>query len=846
MFTLTLNSIVTHRRRFLATCSAVVLGVAFLAGTLMLGDTMQQGFDQVFSTANAGTDVVVRSAGSIGSDDTAQRAGLPSTLVSTIAAVPGVATATPQITGIAQLIGHDGEPLGGQGPPTFGGNWIDGSVNPFRLREGRAPSRVGEVVIDQGSATTGKLAVGDHTTVRTPEPTEVTVVGIATFGDAETMGGATYTLFTTDQARSLLLPGRDEVTAIVASAADGVSPSELSGRIGSMLPPGAEALTGAQLTSEQVASIGTEFLDFLKAFLLVFSGVAMLVATFSIHNTFAVVLSQRTSESALLRALGATRRQVLGSVLTETVIVGVVAAGVGLVAGLGLAVGLDKLLHALGLGVPTAGLVVEPRSLWISAVVGILATVLAGVVPAITSSRVAPLAALRSVAVDRSDGSRGRLAGGLTLFLGGLALMGGPALGWWSAPLALVGLGAVGIIVGTVMLGPVIARPVSAALGLPLVRLRGVTGALARENAMRNPKRTAGTASALMVGVGVVTLFIVFGTSITASLDASIAGSVRAELALHASGSDETGLPAELPDRLSTVAGVQQVTGLGQATAALDGTSTDLTVADFSHLGSVLDLGSGSIDLATLGIDDLAVSRRTATERNWQVGSTVPARFGDGQTSTLRVGAIFDHTNIVDDVIISKAAWAPHTTQPSFDLVLVKLLPGTDMAPATADIDAVAGPLGASHALDRAGFVDEAAGRIGTILNVVYVLLALSILIALMGIANTLSLSIHERTRELGLLRAVGETRAQTRSMVRWEAMLISVFGALAGIALGLLCGWGLVRAAGSETGIDVFAAPIGRLLIVLLVGAAVGGIASIRPASRAARLDVLGALTAA
>jgi putative ABC transport system permease protein len=852
MWNIALAGLRAHRRRLLATSSAVLLGVAFLAGTLMLGDSMAQGFDRLFGTVNAGTDVVVRSASTVGSGDTAGRGSLDASIVERVRAVPGVARAVGTIDGIGQIVGHDGQRLGGNGPPTLASNWNDDPrVNPFHLVAGHVPDGPGQVVIDRGSAVEGGLEPGSATTVLTPEPVPVTVVGVAAFGDEDRAGTATNVWFDTERARQHLLGGQDRFSTVLVTTRPGGDDASVLTDVRRVLPPGVEALTGAALAKEQRAAVDDDFLGFLRTFLVVFSGVAMLVAAFSIHNTFSVVAAQRQRESALLRALGATRGQVLRSVAVEVLAVGVVASALGVAAGAGLAVGLQALLSATGLGVPVDGLVVTPTSVVVALLVGVVATVLAGLTPALAASRIAPLAALREVATDHVGGLRRRGVVGVIVAIAGLLLLTGPALGLWSGPLGWVGVGAVLSLVGLLVLGPVLARPVANVLGAPVRRVRGVSGGLARRNAARNPRRTSATASALMVGVGVVTLFTVFGASLTSYVDRSVARSIRADLVVQNDSFGGAGLPPELAGALARVPGVATAAPLGEGAVAVVGAPAatrelSVTVADPLRLGAVADLDVTTGSLAGLGSDGIAVSVDEAKARGWRQGSSVPLRFADGSTERFRVQALFDNTDVSESVLLPQAVWGRHTAQPSVFMVMVGAAGGADLDRVRSGVDAVAARYSVPPSMDHGQYVERMSGRVSTILGIVYVLLALSIVIALMGIANTLSLSVMERTRELGLLRAVGQTRGQVRSMVRWEAVLIAVFGTLLGLAVGVVAGWGLVGATIGSQVSGVFSAPIGRLVVIVVVGAAAGVLAGVRPAARAARLDVLDAIATA
>ncbi|HEX2564468.1 MAG TPA: ABC transporter permease, partial [Acidimicrobiales bacterium] len=469
MWRTTIKSIGAHKRRLLATSSAVVLGVAFLSGTLVLGDTMETGFGDMFDEANAGTDAIVRSSTEVGDDDISERGLLDASVVGDVAAVDGVATAVPEIYGIGQIVGSDGDPLGGNGPPTQAGNWIaDPEINPWQIASGRAPEGPGEVVIDKASADDGDLQVGDATTIRTPDPVDVTVVGIVTFGEAgaDSAGPQTYAAFTTEFAQRVLLPEPGRISDVLMVADEGVSQQELVDRLEPALPGGSEALTGAALTDEQQSELEGDFLGLFNAFLLVFAGIALVVATFSIYNTFSILVAQRTRESALLRALGASRRQVLGSTVVEALVVGVLASAIGVAAGVGLASGLSTLSESAGFAVAGTALVVETSALVLAAVVGVVVTLVASVAPAVKASRVAPLAALRDVAVDRSGASwlRG-LLGVVVAGTGIAATVGGTA---GTGSLAPTGLGALLVVVGFVLLGPVVARPVAGVAGGPL------------------------------------------------------------------------------------------------------------------------------------------------------------------------------------------------------------------------------------------------------------------------------------------------------------------------------------------------------------------------------------------
>jgi len=844
MIKVSLRTLVAHKRRLVGTGVAVLLGVAFLAGTLVLGDSLRAGFDDTFTRANAGTDAIVRGETTFDAADQAPRRPLPASLVDELAGLPEVALAVPSIEGIGQLAGADGEPVGGNGPPTLARNWIDvAAVNPYQIAEGRAPAASGEVVVDRGSATAGKMAVDDTTVVRVPEPVPVTVVGIATFGTGDSMGaGATF--FTLEDARRHLLGGADQVSSILLVGAGGARPDAVVDAVAPRLGEGHEVLTGAALTAEQVTGIGADFLNFLETFLLGFTGIALVVATFSVYNTFSVVMAQRSREAALLRALGASRAQVLGAVGLEAAVLGAVSSALGVAAGIGLAAGLARLARAAGSGLPASELVLTADAIALSVAGGLVVTVVASLAPARRASRVAPLAAVREAAVDRSATSRLRPVIGTATGAAGVALVAVPAVAGERA-LPLVGLGAVLSLGALVVLGPLAARGAAAALGGPLPALRGVTANLARRNAGRDPKRTASTASALMIGVAVVTLFTVFAASLKATVGDSVGRSLTADLVITADGFSGAGLAPEVAAEVAAVPGVQAAAGLGYGTARIGGQQGDLSVADPARLAGVLDLDVSAGSLLDLRPGELAISRDAAEERGWSVGTPVGIEFPDGTSSQLNVGAVYDAADIVGPYLIPAATWRPHAVQSADNGVYVTTDRGAALAEVRAAVEETVAAYGRPPVHDRAAYLGSVAGEIDRLLTVVYILLALSIIIALIGIANTLSLAIHERSRELGLLRAVGQTRRQLRAMVRWESVLIAAFGTLGGLALGLFLSWGLVRVATAEAGFGTFSVPAVPLAVVLALGTAAGVLAAVRPARQAARLDVLAAVAA-
>ncbi|MGW1490534.1 ABC transporter permease [Streptomyces sp. NPDC002402] len=844
---ISLNSLRAHKRRFAGTFTAVLLGVAFLAGTLIMGDTLRGSFDTMFASANGGTDAVVRNSNvvTVSGEGQGTRQPVGTDLVSRIEKTPGVAAAVPSIQGAGQLVGSGGKPIGGQGPPTLAGNWItDPELNPYQLAEGRVPARSGEVVVNRGTADRGGLEIGDRTVLRTPDPVQVTIVGLATFGGEDGMAQVTFTAMTLADAEKYLTPKPGQAASIQVRAGPGTSQQELVDALTPVLPQGVEAVTGQEVTEENQDMISGQFLNLFTTLLLVFSGIVLLVATFSIYNTFAIVIAQRTRENALLRALGASRRQVVGSTLVEAAVVALTASAVGLLGGIGIAAGLRALFPVIGFPFPEGSLVISGLSLLLPLTVGVIVGLGSALMPALRAGRTAPLAALRETAVDQSAASRKRAYIGTGVALAGIGII---LFGVVASPsIWLAAAGAVLALAAFVVLGPVASSYAVRILGGPLDRLRGVSGSLAKRNALRSPKRTAATATALMIGVAVVSLFTVFGASLKATMDQTVSRSFAGDVAVSvpAFGAGGSGLSPKLAPAIAAQPEVETAVGLGKGVAEVDGAGRLLTVTDPVALGRSFDLGTVQGSLDGLGTAGMAVADTEADKKGWKPGSTAELAFTDGQKHTFTVRAVFEQSELAGDYVITREAWAPHRGQDSDTLIAVTFKDGVSTADGAAAVEKTAAAYGNPEVQTRDEYAQSAAGAIDMMLTLVYALLALAVVIALLGIANTLTLAIHERTRELGLLRAVGQTRRQLRSMVRYESVLVAAFGTAGGLALGGLLGWVLVKASeGAGDTAFAFAVPPLQLLVVALVGLVAGAVAGWRPARRAARLDVLRAI---
>jgi putative ABC transport system permease protein len=639
MLALTIRGLWSYKRRLFATVLAVALGVAFLAGTLLLSDTLRANFDRLFSQANSGTDVVVRSATKVaGGSGSNARTAISAAALSKVRAVDGVANAQPYLEGFGQLLDSHGKAIGGGGPETTAANWIsDPSLNPYQLVQGRAPVTDDEAVINRGAAQSGHLAIGSTTTLLTPKPITVRVVGIATFGTADGFGPGTFTGLTLHAAQQDLTGATpDQFTQILIRAERGVSAEQLVARLQPALGTRLEAITGRQLAAENSDQINSGFLGFLSSGLTAFAVIALLVAAFSIYNTFSILGAQRGRESALLRALGGSRRQLVAASMLETLTVGVLGSALGWAGGIGIAALLKGVFDSFGFALPAGGLVFKASSAVIAVLVGVLATVLAGIAPAVRSARIPPVAAMRELAAESTRISPRRLALGAVLAAAGIAaVIAGTLAGNQTSAIA----GAVTLTVGVIVLGPVAAKPAAIVLGAPIAALRGVSGRLARNNALRNPRRTAATASALLVGVAVAALFTVIGASLKASAAHGIDRSLTADLVVDQGGYGGSagggGVSPQLATDLARLPQVRLATGLGTGSALIGGKTRTVAVADPAAIGSVVNLGFSSGGLDDLDAGSFAVSSVAADDEHWRVGSAVPVTYPDGAAATL-------------------------------------------------------------------------------------------------------------------------------------------------------------------------------------------------------------------
>jgi len=856
MFSLTLKGLLAHKLRFALTGVAVILGVAFMAGTLVLTDTVGKSFDDLFKTNNKGIDAVVQHDAAFSSQHGTERDRVPSTVLDTVKRTPGVAEAEGTLLGFAQLVDKSGKAMGNpaQGAPTLGMNWIGSpELNPFKIAEGRAPTGADEVVIDKASATKGSFVTGDRIQIITQAaPHEYTIVGIATFGDAASLAGASIAGFETSVAQQLLAEP-NMFDAISVKATDGTSPEalvkNLDGTVGKASSvKGIEVITGAQQTANQQKDV-QEGLSFFSSFLLAFAFVSLFVGTFIIYNTFTILVAQRSREMALLRAIGARRRQVMGSVIVEAAAIGVLASAAGIAVGLVMAKGLEKLLSAVGLELPAGEMVISPRTLIVSTVVGVTVTLASAIIPARKASKIPPIAALRDVAVEDGKGVLRRSVIGVIATLAGAGLFG---LGVTGGVMANVGLGAVLAIVGVFILGPVIAKPLGSVLGWPLAKA-GQTGRFARQNAVRNPRRTSSTAAALMIGVALVAFISILAASTKSSTSEAVEKSMRGDYVVNAGGTGDGGMSPVVEAQLKALPGVETVSALRMARATVAKDAVAPTAAEASEVAGfdpatidqVFDGKVAAGQLHDVGAAGVAVKKEEAEAKNLKLGDKVTATFKTGAAVPLTVEAIFANPLTgapVSTYLVALDTFAAHAGTNLDAVVMVKARDGVDPASGRAELEQVLKSYPNAELQDQAQLKASIEKQVDQMLNLIYGLLFLAIVIALIGIANTLALSVHERTRELGLLRAVGMTRRQVRGAIRWESVIIALMGTTLGFTLGIAGAWGLGRAL-AEKGLSAFVVPPTTMAAIAIMAVGAGVVAALAPARRAGKLNILKAI---
>lgn len=854
MWRVTWKGLIAHKLRFVLTALAVVLGVAFMSGTMTLTATLNQVFDDLFADVNKGVDVYVRGREPFDADFfTPPREPVPAALLETVRAVDGVSDAQPGVeVPYAQIVGANDEEVGhpGTGAPTFGFTWDENeSLNPFRLDAGRAPEAGNEIVIDRGSAKDGDISVGDTVSVLTQKPAkDYKVVGIAKFGTADSPAGASIVLFTLAEAQQIN-DFTDEFSSISVVADPGLTQAQARDRVAAaVLSSGTvsdiEVITGDELTKENQDDFKKN-LSFFNTALLVFAAIALIVGSFIIYNTFTITVAQRMREMALLRAIGSSTRQVMSTVIGEALAVGIFASAVGLGLGILLSTALKAAFNAFGIDIPGGSVVVTPSTIAWSFIVGTTITVASAVLPARRAARVPPVAAMRDVAIEQTTHFVRRAVIGIGIVALGVALLSTGLFADVSNGIRYVGFGAFLIFIGVFVLGPIIAIPISRAIGSPLPGIKGMTGTLARENALRNPRRTSATASALMIGVALVGFITIFAASANKSIAYAIDQQLETDfLVTSGAGFGGIGFSPAVAQELAQLPELSAVSPLRFNVVLVDGDQQFITAVDPGPVEDLADFGESSGSIAGLTDSGVAISERYADDNDLSLGDTVNIFFPKTELVPLRVEAIYERREIADDFMITLGAYdANFLPQQALDfLVMAKIAPGVDPDQARAAMERALEPYPIAKVRDNAQYKDDQKAQINQLVAFIYVMLILSIIIAVIGIIITLLLSVYERTREIGLLRAVGMTRSQLRSTVRWESVIVALLGTLLGLVIGLFFGWAIFAALRDE-GFTQFAVAPFQLLIVVLIAAVVGVLAAVYPAWRASRLDILQAI---
>ena len=825
------------------TVLAIMLGTGLVAGSYVFTDTLDRVFSDLFSQSLAGIDAQVTSEIS---DDLAGFSfpdRLPESLVDEISALEEVDYAVGSIAGLITLVDNEGEPLGGFGPPTIGASWSD-RANPFNLREGETPAGNRDLVIDASSVRRFDLEIGDEIGVIVfGELERFRLTGTIGFGGSSGFGGATISSVSYATAQRLF-DATGEVDTISVVGVDNISSENLVAAIEQIVPEGTSVVDAQTAIEEQLTGF-KEALGFINTFLLAFGYVSLFVGGFLIFNTFQVVVAQRSKELALLRAIGATRRQVRRMVLIEAAIVSLVGSILGVGFGVVLATGIREAFSRFGGELPATAPQILPRTFAVAIISGVAVTLLSALIPAYRASSVPPIAALRQIdARPTSQLFRRVMIGGSALSALGLGVIG------WGLFLdtpedipaaALVGVGAGLLFIGLAVLSAAFAKPLGRILGRPIRAAFGTIGRLSTENAVRNPGRTAVTSAALMVGVALMVFVTILASSLAATTDQLIEDTFKTDLVVQPLGFGGAGLSPAVADQIEALAEVDLVTRTRQGPMIIEGEVEFIGAAELAKLGSAIDIEVSAGEFADVGISGIALSSDLADDLNLTLGDEVDVEFAQTGEQILTVQAIYSAEGPNSNAYIDLETHRANFIEDFDQSIFVRFSPGFAIADAREAVEVILDDFPGATSLDQSEFADQAANGIRTFVNLVYALLALALIIAFVGIINTLLLSVIERTREIGLLRAVGATRRQIRRMITWESVIIAVYGALLGSGVGVLLARALVEALDNET--IVFDVPVIQVLIAIFIAMIAGVIAAIYPARKASKLNVLEAI---
>ncbi|MFF9687402.1 ABC transporter permease [Streptomyces sp. NPDC014623] len=839
MFRTAVRNVLAHKARLLMTVLAVMLGVAFVSGTLVFTDTLGNAFRNQSAKNYDDIAVAVTTWAERGDKETP---AVDAATLEKIRGLDGVAEATGRVSGFAGVADTEGK-LIGNGWSNTGSNFAPGANGKdaqYTFTDGTGPVEAGQIALDRTSADKGEYRVGEKVRVATNGPVkEYTLSGVFTTEDGAVNAGGSLVLFDTEVAQQLYLrPG--EFKDITVTAAAGTSDQRLLEAVKPLLPEDAEARTGADLAEEE-AEMTESGLKSLNSMLLAFAAIALFVGVFLIANTFTMLIAQRTKELALMRAVGASRRQIKRAILLEAGVVGLIASVIGFLLGVGLATGLRSAMGMFGGKIPAGPLVVSPTAVVSAFAVGVLITVFAAWLPARRAAKIPPVAAMSSVhavATTKSLVVRNSI-GGVFALLGSAAIIGGAARGdengrW------LIGAGAFLALIGVIVLIPLLSRPVIAVARPVLGKLFGVSGKLAAQNAVRNPRRTGATASALAIGLTLVTGISVLGVTLGQAIDKMTTDNIRADYMVSMASGDS--LDASALTALRKADGVTAATPQRSVWLTVDKGGVSASGVTPGDVEEVFALKTVSGSLSSLKDGEIAVARETAESHGWKTGDSVPVTYQDEKKETLKVGALYEGNEFLSPVLIPEDVVAPHESFADIREIWLTMDGGESAANEKAVIDAL-GDNPAMSVVDRQGIRDMFGGFINTALNIMYALLAMALVIAVLGVVNTLAMSVFERQQEIGMLRAIGLDRRRVKRMIRLEAVVISLFGAVVGVGLGTFLGWAVGKSLSASIPGYALVVPWDRLALFLVLAGLVGVLASLWPARSGAKLNMLTAI---
>lgn len=835
MISLSLSGVRGHIVRFLMTVVSVALGVAFVTATFIFSDNLEETFENLVSNTTQGTDTLVRGVSSgDGFEAEGTRPTLPLDFADKLVEVDGAERAVPDIEGMAVVITKQDTPLRNSGAPTLGFPVYENDPV-VTIVDGRVPTANNEIALEDTTLQRSGWHLGDTVPVVIgAERKEYTLVGV---GETGASAGATITYFTLDEATALFA-SEGTVESFSVQAAPGVSQQELTDQVAKVVPEGFEALTGEALKDEVGGEI-EEGLKFITYFLLIFAAVALIVGSFIIVNTFLMLLAQRTSELAMLRAIGTSKAQIVTMVMIEALAIGVLGSAFGFALGVGLALGIDSAMTILVGMESSTSLAMPARTPLVAVAIGVGITLLAALLPALGASRTSPMAAMRN---ESTTARKPLMARAIAAAVFGIV---GVGIAVWalqadSHKATLIGVAAVAMLIGAVLGSAPLVKPVVGALSAP-TRWGGPVAHLAQDNTIRNPRRTALTATALMIGLALVSGVGVLAASATATTKQQVEGSLNADFIANAGF---MGLSPDIADTLAEVSGVRDVAAVPDVPVHVGEEFTFASAFDPSLVNQLFNITMVDGATSDLSGTTVLVSEDYAKEKDLAVGSTFIADVGINREETFTVGGVYENLSILGSIMFDET-YTNEAIPGGPESVLnayVLAEPGADTDTLLADLREAVKPLALVSVETKTEYADSASGGLQVMLNIIYGMLALSIIIAGIGITNTLGMSLYERTREIGMLRAIGMKRNQLGTMVVLESVWTAVFGAALGVALGLTLGV-LAQRALADQGLDILGIPWGTIVTVLIGSAVLGVTAALTPVMRAVRIKALDAI---